>query len=130
MPMTSLTYSKLPMVARGFADCVVGTMTWFDLPEGLSVTNRDFTNLALLSIAVECAAFLDAVETLHPDGKAGVRRAIKAHNLGWHFFLARQRTGIGYANFRLGDFGRGLDSLALRFPPIRVEIGDGKINFL
>jgi len=131
MPKSDITYSKLSTIARGFADSLVYYVNSSSkMPSGMTVRTRDFTEFALEMIREECSAFLDIAGMIHPGGKNGVRGAIAAHDLGWHFFLARQRTGIGFENFSLGEFGQNLDALALRFPVITVAVSDGEIDFL
>ncbi|RYG88793.1 MAG: hypothetical protein EON59_03280 [Alphaproteobacteria bacterium] len=125
MTVKKLSYSNLPQVARGCADSIVahgGCNGYHD--EWQDIGHGDFSAKALQVLADDCAKFIETAQGLHPDGKAGLRRAIKYHDLGWHFFLARQGTGVGFENFMLGDFGEQLTQLAEGYGRIEVEITD------
>lgn len=127
MPNDIPTYSKLPRVARGYIDCIVAAGGLRYVPVELQdIDRRNLPVSTLQAIAEDCASFLAAAEALHPDGKAGLRRAINHHDLGWHFFLARQGTGIGYQNFMLGDFGEQLTELAVSYGSVVVQIRESR----
>lgn len=127
-----LSYATLPLLVRGYADSIVahGGCSSFE-EDWAGVDADDFTEKALEVMVTDCSNFHAAAVALHPKGKAGLRRDIDEHDLGWHFFLARQGTGVGYENFMLGKLGDGLTKLACGFDWIEVEISDqGKIGFL
>lgn len=132
MSTDKTSYSKLTTVARGYADCLLahfGFSSFVDEWDG--ITSSDFSKSALKTLSEDCRTFLDEAQGLHPGGKNGLRDAIKQHDLGWHFFLARQGTGVGYQNFSMGSFGDRLTELAESYGWIEVEISDkGKIHFL
>ena len=127
-----LTYSTLPLLVRGYADSIIAhggcssfEQEWDDIDAG------DFSGEALAAMLADCSSFHTAAIALHPKGKAGLGRDIGGHDLGWHFFLARQGTGVSYENFMLGEFGDRLTELACRFDWVEVEISEvGEICFL
>lgn len=127
-----IAYSDLTPLAQGYADALLecqGSCAIADEWHGIG--RDDFMKDTLRKVAEDCSSFLNAARKCHPDGEDGLLFEIDEYNLGFHFYLARQGTGVAFHGLGLDDLGEKLEECAAGFGWIAVEITtDRRIAFL
>jgi hypothetical protein len=129
--MPSIKYNNLTAIARGYADAIVETMGCADnVMQWRDIGTNDFPSLTLQNIERDCDAFLTAAIEAHPLGEDALFEDIEEYDIGRHFYLARQGTGVGFEEFLLEDLGQRLAEIAEGFGWIDIDISDqGQIVF-
>lgn len=128
MPRYSITqfysnYDDLLPIQRGYADALLechGHCAIGDEWDGIGP--QDFSRDVLRQIYIDCEAFLKAAIVIHPEGEDGLMRDIDEHDLGFNFYLDRQRTGVGFRDLSLGELGEHLEECAASFGWVEVML--------
>ncbi|CAN7386384.1 hypothetical protein LJR016_002285 [Devosia sp. LjRoot16] len=133
MPETHpLNYRGLSPFEQGYADALIDNESNGDHPElweGIGVD--DFSQEALDRIGQDCRKFMRAAVRAWPLSEEEMFSLIDAYDLGRHFYLERQCTGVGINEMALDDLGDRLIRAAAVFDWVVVEIdGDRKIRFV
>ncbi|CDP53015.1 hypothetical protein [Devosia sp. DBB001] len=126
-----LTYRNLSHFEQGYVDSLLDNESNSDdHAQWVGIGVNDFSPDALRQIVKDCRKFVvRAVGFLNTTDERLFSK-IDGYDLGWHFYLERQGTGVGINDMGLGGLGHRLMKAAAPFDWFTVTIGeDRKIHF-
>lgn len=126
-----ITYNHLSSFEKGYADSLIDNESNSDdYEKWVGIGVEDFSQEALLKIGKDCKRFVARAVGLLNTTDERLFSKIDGYDLGWHFYLERQGTGVGINDMALGGLGHRLMKAAAPFDWFTVVIGeDRKIHF-
>ena len=126
-----LTYHNLSPFEQGYADSLIDNESNSDdHAQWIGIGVEDFSPDALRQIGRDCKRFVCRAVGLLRTNDERLFAHIDGYDLGWHFYLERQGTGVGINDMDLDELGHRLIKAAQPFDWFTVSIGaDRKIHF-